>query len=103
MTGIEGEDTGVHFGNKALIWCGILFLDDARDFAVVGADDATVTLGIVLVNGQNRHRSGDFGVGSVEVGQGLCLQEGNVSVGDDDGSFEALQCGKRTLQEGCKL
>ncbi len=67
---IEGEHARVDLGNCLLLLRRVLFLDDGGDHAVVGAQDAAVPGGVVLVDGQHGYARAIMGGGEFPQGIG---------------------------------
>ena len=68
IVGVESKNTRVHFGDEALLGGRVLLLDDARDVPIYRANDATVTGGVFLADGEHGDRGGYLGVSFVQVG-----------------------------------
>ena len=89
--GIEGEHTGVDLGDGALLSRGIFLFDDGDDFAILIADDTAITSGIIQVHGEHGDGGRCRGVGLQQCTEGVRGQQGDITIGDDDGALKSVQ------------
>ena len=85
---VEGVDPGVDFGDEALSLGGVLLFDDRGDDPGLVAHDPPITRRISGDGGEDRDGVSFVLVKGDEAGESAWGKHGDITGGDDDGTFE---------------
>src|SRR5699024_2121306 len=81
---VDGQDAAVDLADGTFAFAGVLLFTDRAHAAVIGADDAPVSVRVGGPRGQDRHAV-DFTVVCLnEFAHGVGLQQRHIAVGDQN-------------------